>query len=176
MNWLMILGTTLLAHMITSSLLIRFLPFYLIPQLNVLWVIVLADRMPTLRNKTFSELASGVLLSACIGHLTDVMLSAPLFLHTGVYTLFYLIQRFVLGRLSTHSSLQGLTVALLAFALSVLLWWVKGLLIGFSMLATFYWWQQSLWAILHGTLFVVLFPALQRAASDANESRYQRLS
>lgn len=130
--WVALFGSTWLYQLLLGTVLGRIVDPSIFPRLSLVWVCVLADRAPSTQAREADTWLSGLFASAILGYLIDVAVLAPRGIHMGVYALCFVLVRALLSRLGqARRPVLLVLMAAITLGVDVLIWWLKGLTLGF---------------------------------------------
>jgi hypothetical protein len=167
---LAVMGSTLLWQVIASALLVRIAEPAWLPNLGLLWLVILADRAPGTAAREGNFWISGLSLSVLIGYVLDLSFVAPRGLYMSVYGF-----AFVIVRLTTNKLVQGgfvrlfVTVGALSFSLDVTVWWIKGFITSFATVASFSPVRFAIAAAINGLAAAIFAPILAAPFDERTE-------
>jgi len=162
--------STVLWQVVSSAVLVRVVDPMFAPNLALMWVVVLADRVPSTPAREGDFWISGLSLSVLLGYVLDLSYVAPRGLYMSVYG-----ATFVLLRLGTNKLAQGgfvklvLAVGLSSFVIDVVIWWIKGMITGFATVVSFSPLVFAIAALTNGLIGSLIVPLISAPFDERNE-------
>jgi rod shape-determining protein MreD len=174
--WLVLFGSTWIYQLFLGTVAARLFDPSLLPRLSLLWVCVLADRSPSTAARETDMWVIGLLASCFLGYLIDVSVGAPRGLHMGVYGVCFVLVRSLINRLGQSPRvLQLVLIGAITFGVDVLIWWIKGLTLGFVNFSQFDLVIYVIKAAVTGVFGALVFRAMTRLFAERESGSMRRL-
>lgn len=176
MRPLLIFGTLIAYQVLATALLVRFIDPVLLPPLGLLWVSYLSEEPAPVAARVNAVFIRNLFYAAAVGYLDGRFALAPHGLHAAVYAGAYVLQRLVGSEQGQNRALTFLTTMGSVGGVSLLLWWLKGLLIRFASITPFKPWDIAATAAMSAVLAVVTFPTIARLLQGTDSGYGRRLT
>jgi hypothetical protein len=165
-----VIGTTLLWQMLSSALFVRAVDPMFVPNLGLMWVVVLADLTPSTPAREGDFWISGFAHSVLIGYIMDLSMVAPRGLYMSVYGVAFVILRLITNKLAQGNVVKlGITLAATSFGIDVVVWWIKGFITSFASVVSFSPMVFAFAALANALLGALLVPLMASPFDERNE-------
>ena len=176
MRPLLIFGSLIVYQVLASALFVRVIDPVLLPPLGLLWVAYLAEEPAPVAARVNAVFIRNLLYAAAVGYLDGRFALAPHGLHAAVYAGAYVLQRLVGSEQGQNRALTFLSTMGAVACVSLLLWWLKGLLIRFASIAPFRPWDIAATAAMSAVIAVATFPTIARLLQGTDSGYGRKLS
>ena len=176
MRPLLIFGTLIVYQVLATALFVRFIDPVLLPPLGLLWVAYLAEEPAPVNARVNQVFIRNLAYAAAVGYLDGRFALAPHGLHAAVYASAYVLVRLVGSEQGNNRALTFLTTMGAVAGVSLLLWWLKGLLIRFASITPFRPWDIAITAAVSALIAALSFPTIARILQGTDSGYGRRLS
>jgi hypothetical protein len=172
----LIFGSVIVYQVLATTIFVRVIDPVLLPQIGLLWVAYLAEEPAAAAARVNAVFIRNLFYAAAVGYLDGRAALAPHGLHAAVYAGAYVLQRLLGSEQGQNRAATFLTTMISVGSVSLLLWWLKGLLIRFASIAPFRPWDIAANAALGGAIAVLVFPLIARVLQGTDSGYGRRLS